>query len=57
MTLWAARDGKNRIKVSCTYGPVTFDVTEDPSHVRHFWGQLGKILEESEQVSEETEGA
>lgn len=45
MTLWAAKDGKN-VKVQCTYGPITFAVTEDPAHVRVFHDELGKVLAE-----------
>lgn len=47
MTLFAAREGEH-VKVQVTYGPIVFSVTEDPGHVRHFWGQLGRILDEAE---------
>lgn len=65
MTLWAQKGdaGAGSIKVQCTYGPVAFSVMEDVSSARHFWGQLGKLIEEIEAgqaaaVSRETsEGA
>lgn len=53
MTMWAKKipgDGvtvADRIEVSTNYGPISITVTEDTSHLRHFWGQLGALLEES----------
>lgn len=49
MTLWAKRaPSGDRIEIAVTYGPVSFSVIEDPGHVRHFWGQLGALLEQAE---------
>jgi len=55
MTLWATRDAR-QVKVSCTYGPVEFAVTEDAQHLRHFWGQLGRLLDEAEKPAAEEDG-
>ena len=48
MTLWAAKDGQH-VKVTCTYGPTTFSVTEDAPSLRHFIVQLTKLLDEEKQ--------
>jgi hypothetical protein len=49
MTLWAKRTPHgDRIEIAVTSGPVSFSVIEDPGHVRHFWGQLGVLLEQAE---------
>jgi hypothetical protein len=49
MTLWAKRTGSgDRIEIAVTHGPVSFSVIEDPGAVRHFWGQLGALLEQAE---------
>jgi hypothetical protein len=45
MTLHATREGEN-VTIHCTYGPVTFQVSEHEGHVAHFWWQLGKLLAE-----------
>jgi len=29
-----------------------FSVTEHPSHVRNFWGELGRVLDEAEKAAE-----
>ena len=49
MTLFAAKDG-DKVKVQCTYGPTTFAVLEDFSSLRHFWAQLGRLLDEDDQA-------
>ena len=51
MTLWVLRDGE-QVKVQCTYGPVAFSVAEDISHLRSFWSELGRVLEEAEKPAE-----
>jgi len=56
VTLWANRDGQavtihGNIGLSVTVqdGRVTqYAVSEDAAHVRSFWGQLGKLLDEAE---------
>lgn len=56
MTLWAARDGQKitihgniHLDVKVQDGRVQeFAVTEDASHVKHFWGQLGTLIEQAE---------
>jgi hypothetical protein len=52
MTLWAYREGQN-IRVSANSGAIEVKVTEDPMYLRHFWGELGKLLEEAEKTSGE----
>jgi hypothetical protein len=52
VTLWANRDG-NQVTVHATSGAVAVAITEHPSHLRHFWGELGRHLE----AVEETEAA
>jgi hypothetical protein len=49
MTFIASRhaDGQNVI-VRTTYGPVTNEVVEHPSHARSFAGQLGALCDEIE---------
>lgn len=55
MTLHAvkARDagepgGERDVTVQATYGPVTFKITEDAGHLRVFWSQLGRLINEVE---------
>lgn len=52
MTLFASRSDTGTVRVQCTYGPVEFAVTEDPGHLRHFWWQLGRLLNEAEHGTE-----
>lgn len=60
MTLRASRDGQKitihgnaNLDVAVTAGRVTwFAVTEDAAHVKHFWGQLGVLLEQAEAALE-----
>jgi hypothetical protein len=40
------------VDVLITHGPITIKVTEDPGHLRHFWGQLGQVLEQAETPKE-----
>lgn len=49
MTFWAGKtkDGK-RADVHVTSGPISISVEEDPGHLRHFWGELGRLLDELE---------
>lgn len=51
MTLWASRDEHDPsiVAVQCTYGPVTFKVTEHESHVGSFWSELGRLLAQNRQ--------
>lgn len=63
MTLWATASGD---KVTL-HGNVHLDmqiqgsrvtewaVTEDIGHVRHFWGQLGALINQEEQAAEAVE--
>ena len=56
MTLWANRDGQavtihGNIGLSVTVrnGQVAqYEISENAAHVRGFWGQLGKLLDEVE---------
>jgi hypothetical protein len=56
MTLWVGREGQQvtihgniGLDVKVQAGMVReFAVNEHASHLRHFWGQLGKALEEAE---------
>lgn len=41
--------GARRIVVRTTYGPITNEVTEEVGYLRHFWGELGRLLDELEQ--------
>jgi hypothetical protein len=34
------------IDVGITYGPITIHVDEPAAYVRHFWGELGRRLDE-----------
>jgi hypothetical protein len=53
MTLFASRsEGKGAVTVHCNYGPITFEVTEDPGHLRSFWGELGRMLNQAEHGTE-----
>lgn len=54
MTFWATRtdDGK-RIDVHVTYGPVEVKVAEDIGHLRHFWHDLGRQLDQAETAGRE----
>jgi hypothetical protein len=47
MTLWATREGK-QVTVHAGHGPIKFEITEDAGHLRSFWGQLGREIEEAE---------
>jgi hypothetical protein len=47
VTLFATQHGRT-VKVTCTYGPVTFEVAEDPQHLRSFWASLGQALDAAE---------
>jgi hypothetical protein len=49
MTFTASKSDDGRsVVVRTTYGPITIDVTEEPSHVRYFWHQLGALLRDIE---------
>lgn len=56
MTLHVTRDGQ-RVMIHGNIGLQVrvensrvsdFSVSEDKVHLRHFWGQLGRVLEEAE---------
>ena len=63
MTLWITRDGQT----VAIHGNINLDVkiqdsrvqeyivTEEATHLRHFWGQLGAALDEAEQPQTEVE--
>jgi hypothetical protein len=61
MTLWASRDGQTvkihgnvGLDVSVRNGHVAeYAVTEDYRHLRHFWGMLGRELDEAEKLEAE----
>ena len=61
MTLWANRDGQAvtihgniGLDVSIQNGHVAqYSISEHAAHVRSFWGQLGRILDEAEQAAKE----
>jgi hypothetical protein len=56
MTLWADRSGQDvaihgniGLAVQITNSAVTgYTISENATHVRGFWGQLGKLLDEAE---------
>lgn len=56
MTLWVNRDGQAvtihgniGLDVKVQNGRVTeYVISEDAGHVRSFWSQLGKVLDEAE---------
>lgn len=54
MTLMASRDERDPeiVKVRCTYGPTTFEVTEHEGHAASFWSQLGRLLAENGRYAE-----
>ena len=51
MTMIARRAEHNKraVIVQTTAGPVTVTCEEDASYLRHFWGELGNVLEQVEQ--------
>lgn len=49
MTLRATRE-LDYIVVTAASGPATFSIQEHVSHIGHFWGELGKLLSESEKA-------
>ena len=59
MTLWASRDGQTvtihgntNLDVKVELSQVReFSVTEHPAHLKHFWGQLGVLIEQAEAES------
>ena len=61
MTLWANRDGQAvtihgniGLSVSVRDSRVAeYSISENAAHVRSFWGQLGRLLDEAEQESRE----
>lgn len=44
----SAYDGGGQLVVSATYGPVTVRVADDVAELRHFWGELGDLLDRFE---------
>ena len=50
MTFFAQQDPHNprQVKVSCTYGPAEFHMTEDAAHKRSFHRELGRLLDKVE---------
>lgn len=44
-----------RIVVRTTYGPITNEVTEDIGHVKSFWAQLGRLIEQIENENDESD--
>lgn len=49
MTVWAKKsESGTRVELHVTHWPIEVMVIEDPAHVRHFWGQLGRLLDEVE---------
>lgn len=49
MTFFSNRsERRGNIDVGITYGPITIHVDEPAAHVRHFWGKLGRRLDEIE---------
>lgn len=65
MTLWVSRDGQkvtihgnNGLDVKVEDSRVaSYAVTEHWGHLRHFWGQLGAVLEEAEQAAADQNAA
>lgn len=55
MTISVQRHGDSEVKVNVTYGPVFFTVTEPAGHLRHVWGELGRLLEKIEAESAQPE--
>lgn len=61
MTLTASRSPRHpnapdtlpeSIVIRTTYGPITNEVTEELRSVKHFWGQLGRLIEELENATD-----
>lgn len=49
MTIWAGRpEGcqKDHVQLGITSGPISITVIKSRDELRHFWGQLGALLEE-----------
>lgn len=57
MTLSAQRHGDDEVEITSSFGfsngPLhTYKISENASHVRSFWSQLGRVLDEIEQKGE-----
>lgn len=57
MTL-SAQQGKptthgKTVIVRTTYGPVTNEVVEDLGHVKNFWADLGRLIEQIENETDD----
>lgn len=54
MTMWAKRENEtsSNVEVHVTHGPVEVIVKEAPGHVRAFWSELGRLLDEVETKEE-----
>ena len=49
MTLWAYRDDETgQVVIKAHTGTVDVTVTEDLAGVRHFWGELGTLVNQAE---------
>jgi hypothetical protein len=48
MTFWAQQKTEKAIDVHVTYGPISITVLEDVGHLRSFWGELGRLLDQVE---------
>jgi hypothetical protein len=45
VTLSATRDRNRRtVTVRACYGPVTFEIEEQPGHALSFWHELGRVV-------------
>jgi hypothetical protein len=54
MTLHATRtEDPNKVAVHFTYGTINVQITEDVNHVRSFWAQLGRLINEDESEQKE----
>jgi len=52
MTLIAGRAGQSaNVEVQYTGGPVTIRVVEQAAHLRHFWHELGEVLDQIEHAA------
>ncbi len=57
MTVFANRvdPRSDNIKIGITYGPVSTYIEEHAGHLRSFWSQLGRLLDEIEAPEERVE--
>lgn len=49
--------GGEQITIRTTCGPITNEATEAAGHLRYFWSELGRLLDEAEKADRERRDA